>query len=372
MAIFEIQADGFKRVEETSFIDLDIKERTDLQRLLRSNVEVVSPDTLVISEEFCDWEDSKRRIDLLGIDKDANLVVIEIKRSEDGGHMELQALRYAAMVSAMTFEKSVDVYASYLKRIGSNIDPLSSILEFLNWEEPDEDSFGQNVRILLASADFSKELTTTVIWLNEQGLDIRCARIKPYIFRDSILADVQQMIPLPEEEEYRVRLNEKQRERVKHKFRFYETVHGYSATSVIRRLAREGYSKDSIRCVLQHYGVNDLNKNTLDTQFYDRSGLPAPLTVEQMAEIKQIIDKDSEQTIQLPDLAIPTTPVVTPGESPNNNQSVDYLSEGCNKDNKDSETHYRISSPRLANPEDAKEFIIKEVCECNENDGLSK
>jgi hypothetical protein len=61
---------------------------------------------LVIGEAFCQWEDSKRRIDLLAIDEGANVVEIELKRTEDGGHMELQAVRYAAMVSAITFDKS--------------------------------------------------------------------------------------------------------------------------------------------------------------------------------------------------------------------------------------------------------------------------
>jgi hypothetical protein len=39
-------------------------------------------------------------------DKQAWLVVIELKRTLDGGHMELQAIRYASMVSAMTFERA--------------------------------------------------------------------------------------------------------------------------------------------------------------------------------------------------------------------------------------------------------------------------
>lgn len=36
---------------------------------------------MVIAEEFGEWEDSKRRIDLLGLDREANLVVIELKRT---------------------------------------------------------------------------------------------------------------------------------------------------------------------------------------------------------------------------------------------------------------------------------------------------
>ena len=57
------------------------------------------PSGMVLAEEFGEWEASRRRIDLLVLDKDANLVVVELKRTDDGGHMELQALRYAAMVS---------------------------------------------------------------------------------------------------------------------------------------------------------------------------------------------------------------------------------------------------------------------------------
>ena len=132
--------------------------------------------------------------------------------------MDLQAIRYAAMVSTMTFERAVDVYAEHLKRTGSDLDSRSSLLEFLEWDEPDEDSFAQNVRIVLAAADFSKELTTAVMWLNERDLNIRCVRIKPYMYGERILVDVQQVIPLPEGEDYRVRFKEKQqRERAARK-----------------------------------------------------------------------------------------------------------------------------------------------------------
>jgi len=103
MALYRFDNEGINRVPRESFTQLRISERYQLQRVLRDHVDAVSEGTLVISEEFSDWEDSRRRIDLLGIDREGNLVVIELKRSEDGGHMDLQAVRYAAMVSALAF-----------------------------------------------------------------------------------------------------------------------------------------------------------------------------------------------------------------------------------------------------------------------------
>jgi RecB family endonuclease NucS len=65
---------------------------------------LISDDLLVLAEEFSQWEDSCRRVDLLAVDRNGELVVIELKRSEDGGHMDLQSLRYAVMISTMTFQ----------------------------------------------------------------------------------------------------------------------------------------------------------------------------------------------------------------------------------------------------------------------------
>ena len=211
MAIYKITGEGLQSVDGVSFSEAGFKEREHLQQLLKQQIEVISPDTLVISEEFGNWEDSRRRIDLLGIDKQANLVVIELKRTEDGGHMELQAIRYAAMVSTMTFDNAVDVFEKYLKDQGKEDDARERLLEFLDWEDPDEDQFAQEVRIILAAAEFSKEITSSVLWLNEYGLDIRCIRLRPYRDSDRMLLDIQRVIPLPEAEEYQIKVRDKTR-----------------------------------------------------------------------------------------------------------------------------------------------------------------
>ena len=46
---------GILRVEETTFGSSDFIERADLQRLLREKIDVITPNTLIISEEFGEW-----------------------------------------------------------------------------------------------------------------------------------------------------------------------------------------------------------------------------------------------------------------------------------------------------------------------------
>ena len=212
MPIFELGDESIVPVEQTSFSSTGHRERDDLQRLLRDQIEVVASDVLIIAEEFGEWSDSRRRIDLLGIDKKANLVVIELKRTDDGGHMELQALRYSGMISTLTAKQAIEAYDNYLSNRDIEGDAEQQLLEFLDWSEIDEDSFAQDVRIVLVSANFSRELTTAVIWLNDKDLDIRCVRIRPYEYDGKTLIDVQQVIPLPETADYQIQVREKKRQ----------------------------------------------------------------------------------------------------------------------------------------------------------------
>jgi hypothetical protein len=181
MAIFELQSEAIRKIERTTFAEERVTERHDLQRLLQRSIEHISPDTMILAEEFGSFEGSLRRIDLLGLNRDAELVVIELKRTEDGGHIELQAIRYAAMVSAMTFEDAVEAHRKYLDDNGQHgEDPYACIMKFLG--QGAEPLLSETVRIVLAAADFSIEVTTTVLWLNSNGLNISCVRMRPYRF----------------------------------------------------------------------------------------------------------------------------------------------------------------------------------------------
>ena len=238
MAIYKLTKDLLTLLSDTQFGAEGFLERKDLQRLLRIQIQTLAPDLMVICEEFGQWVDSSRRIDLLCLDKDANLVVVELKRTDDGGYMELQAERYAAMISAMTFSQLVQAHEGFLTSVGSNPElAQKEILEFLDWDEPQEDNFASDVRIILASANFSKELTTSVMWLNEHDLDITCIRLRPYKDEQgSVLLDVQQIIPLPEAADFQTQIKAKEQAGKAHRAERYDLR--YQFWSQLLKLAK--------------------------------------------------------------------------------------------------------------------------------------
>jgi len=209
MPIYKVENNKFIQLKNTTFENENIYEVKNLQKYLSNSIEIIDKDLLVIATEFSDWEDSRRSIDILCIDTDGNLVVVELKRTQDGGHMDLQSLRYASMISNMKFEKAVSTYKNYLTKTGSILDAEKEILKFLGWTEIIEDDFAQDVRIILVSANFSIELTTSILWLNERDLDIRCIRLNLQKDDDKVYFDIQQIIPLLEATDYQVRLKEK-------------------------------------------------------------------------------------------------------------------------------------------------------------------
>lgn len=209
MPLYRIAPDrsSLDSVTVTTFAQEHIQERADLQRLLRANISALGEELLVVAEEYALFEDSRRRIDLLALDRSGTLTVIELKRTDDGGHMELQALRYAAMVSTMSYDQLVETHAHY-----NHLDLATARESLEEWLEESNgpQELPDHVRIILVSADFSTEVTSTVLWLNQQySTDISCFRLRPYKLGAEVLLDIQQIVPLPEAADFQVQQRRK-------------------------------------------------------------------------------------------------------------------------------------------------------------------
>lgn len=226
MAIYKMvgHKEKLDEVATTSFGQEGVLERADLQRMLRDQPDVLEKGLLIIAEEFGNWEDSNRRIDLLGLDANGRLVVIELKRGETGSHMDLQAIRYAAMVANMTNEKAIETYQEYLDKRASEkgetaeIDDAETLIrDHLGTADEAPVILTETPRIILASENFGKELTTCVMWLNESwlrsaGQEIKCIRLQPHRNGNEILIETSVVIPLPEASDYQTQFAQRKEE----------------------------------------------------------------------------------------------------------------------------------------------------------------
>jgi len=275
MPLYEVTAAGLEDRSVEQFAALGMYERNDLQRLLRERVDCLGDDLKVVAEEFGNWEESRRRIDLLALDRAGRLVVIELKRTDDGGHMELQAIRYAAMVSSMVFADVVAAYQAHCARYrpGDIVDARTELAEFLGateGETEEEPAIAADVRIVLVSADFSREITTTVLWLNRfEGMDIRCIRLVPYRIGERTVLDIQQILPLPDAADYTTRIRRKDaaRERAhtsgRDFTRYHIVVDGIDLPDVNKR--------NAVRIMIEQLAARGVPLGDIRAQLTDRA-----------------------------------------------------------------------------------------------------
>lgn len=196
------------RVDRVNFADIGVKERQDLEAWVLAHPQILGERLLVISSEFHRFDKSNRRLDVLALDEDGNLVVVELKLDIVGSHADLQAIRYAAFCSTMTMADVIEELAATKK--GSKEAAENTIREFLAVDELPE--LGDRPRILLvAGAMDDQEITSCVLWLRRFGLDIGCVELTPYRVPSGMIVLVPKtIIPLPETREYMVKVEKKE------------------------------------------------------------------------------------------------------------------------------------------------------------------
>ncbi|WP_439328347.1 DUF4268 domain-containing protein [Lonepinella sp. BR2357] len=214
-----------EKIEETTFAEQHLKERYDIQEWIDKQPEILSnilgedEKLLIIQKEFYNFDKTNERLDLLAIDRKGNLVIIENKRDNSGKDVALQAIKYASYCSTFSKQNIIDIYQSYLNSKNETKRAEELITNFFDEKEFDEIDLnvGYSQRIILVSKEFSSEVTSTVLWLRGNGIDIQCVKITPYEFKNEIIIDIDKIIPISETEKYLVSLSDKGKEEKKSK-----------------------------------------------------------------------------------------------------------------------------------------------------------
>ena len=194
------------RLTPKRFSDLGVMERFDIEEWIEKSPDILGEDLLIIAKELP--LPSGIRLDLLAIDKKANLVIIELKRDESGRDVEWQAIKYASYCSNFLPDDIFSCYAQYLESDAD--DAQLKIEEFIDEELG---SLNQSQRIILVAKEFHSDVVSAVLWLRDYEIEVKCVRLRSYVDGDAdlfITPDV--IIPLPEAKDYVERKEVKQKE----------------------------------------------------------------------------------------------------------------------------------------------------------------
>ncbi len=193
-----------------SLAEAGLRERDDLQEWVLAHPEILGPEVKVVTFEFDRWRASSGdrqldRLDVLGMDPDGRLVVAELKRDKAPDTVEMQAIKYAALASRFTLDTLAEHHARFLSRAGLPCGEDAARDQLLEHAPELDPDVLQRPRIVLVAGGFPPVVTSSVVWLNQMGIDITLQAVQAYrVFDDRTIVTVSQMFPLPDVEDFLV------------------------------------------------------------------------------------------------------------------------------------------------------------------------
>ncbi|MBT2663920.1 DUF91 domain-containing protein [Bacillus sp. ISL-4] len=170
-----------EEIQETTFSENDLKERQHIEEWIRKSPDVLGEDLLIIAHEYDKFEVNER-LDLLAIDKEGNVVIIEVKRDATGSNVDFQALKYASYCARLSPHDILETYEEYVKVNSAVTNAKDELMEFLEVEIEEElnNILNNSQRIIIVGKDIDKRILSVCTWLYENSIDIKCVTIKPY------------------------------------------------------------------------------------------------------------------------------------------------------------------------------------------------
>lgn len=215
MYIVDRENNELIKASETTFKDNEFRERQNLQEWIAKDPTVFGEEVLIIQKEFDNFSDTRERLDLLALDRNGRLVIIENKLDDSGRDVTWQAIKYASYCSNLNTYDIIRIYQDYLNIYDPIKNSTNEIMKFLKVDDIkylNLNQGGNTQRIFLVAAKFQKEVTSSVLWLRNFNIDICCFKVSPFKYDGKIFIDFDKIIPLPETEEFQVKLANKEQE----------------------------------------------------------------------------------------------------------------------------------------------------------------
>jgi predicted transport protein len=168
MVVYDIDESG----KLTKFNHRPVSKEHEIDDFIEANPELIEPDLKIIGREV--MTSTGKRVDLMGIDKDANVVIIEDKKGKAPREVIAQILDYAVWAENRKGDE--------LNQIAKRHDKLSGhkTLEkmFEDWTGDDNPDWNEDQKLYVVGEKIDDETKTMISYLNRKGIKLFTKAIK--------------------------------------------------------------------------------------------------------------------------------------------------------------------------------------------------
>lgn len=213
MFLIDKENNKLTKIVKTTFHELGFKEREHLQEWIAKAPSCLDEELLIIQKEFDGFDGTNERLDLLALDHSGALVIIENKLDDTGRDVTWQALKYVSYCSTLSKTQIVSIYQDYLDKYFNGEKAEDKLVEFFDGKSMDEIELNEeDQRMILVAGNFRKEVTSTVMWMINHNISVKCFKATPYKHGDELLLDIEQIIPVKEAADYYIKMADKAKE----------------------------------------------------------------------------------------------------------------------------------------------------------------
>ena len=208
---------GSPTLEPVPQFAMSMSER-DLEAQIVNHPELLGEELLVLGSQLAEFAEDRDRLDVLAVDRDGELVLVELKVDDAFRVTDLQALAYAGAYStaspaqlARTFARSFADTSddSSIEQARKEITTfVSNLDEFEDWQP------SRQVRIKLVAPSFPARVLATVKWLGDvYGMPIEV--IQAQLFSDQVtghhILTFKRLLPVKSDREFDLKVREEQK-----------------------------------------------------------------------------------------------------------------------------------------------------------------
>jgi hypothetical protein len=185
MPIFKLKRKG-NDISDAELVEAS-KTDLDLEKYLESWLEqspwalAQEPILLIGRQATASLEDTTVFPDLLGIDKDGNIVIVELKKGKTPREVLAQLLEYAAWASELSDESIKELASDYFSTHTDLKDKQFTEAFFETFEAEEVPPLNQRIRLFIAAEEISPAISRVCRFLRmSHGVDVNCIEFSIY------------------------------------------------------------------------------------------------------------------------------------------------------------------------------------------------